>query len=220
MLGLYWFALVVGGGVLAVSLLGDLFGDLFGGAHDADLGGGGDVGLGVEHELELGAGHDVEVGGHDVEHEVEAVQGHGGEAHPIRILSLRTITYFLFGFGAVGVLLNFGWHGERPFSTLLASLGVGAVTAAASVLIFGWLRSTEAGTHEDETSFVGLPARVILPLGPGHSGRILVRRGIREYELSARPFETEESDSRVWKDVIIVDMREGTALVAPFDEEV
>ncbi len=215
MLALYWFSLIVGGGILAVSTLGDLFGG------HADVAGG--------HDLDMG-GHDLDVGGHDLE-AGDGVQGagaamghaaagaHGADStpHAARILSLRTLTYFLFGFGATGLLLTASWAGFRPFPAFVASALVGATTGALSVAIFGWLRRTEAGATAGEASFVGLPARVVLPLAAGRSGRVVVRRGDREYELRARPFETEAGDSAGWGDVVIVDMRDGTAFVAPLE---
>src|SRR5690606_21289047 len=69
MSALYWFALVVGAGLLGLSLFGD-----------------------------TDAGGDVDV------------DAAGGGADGFRILSTRNLTYFLFGFGATGVLLGLVWE--------------------------------------------------------------------------------------------------------------
>ncbi len=220
MQAVYWFALIVGGGMLLVSLIGDFFGDHGGdvgiGGHDADLGlGGHDVDIvgdaGVDGELsDVTAGAHGAAAGHASAHDMQAA----------RILSLRTITYFLFGFGAVGLVLAHSGLDAHPFVDVAASALGGVLAAAVSVITFGYVRSTEAGEREDESSFVGLPARVVLPVGAARSGRILVRRGEREYELRAKPFGSEDVSSEGWKQVVIVEMREGTALVSPFDSPI
>lgn len=216
MQSLYWFALIVGGGMLLVSLLGDLFGGhdgTFGGGHDGDLGIGGH-----DFDATADASVEAEAGGAAAGAHATAAAGHDSQA--ARILSLRTITYFLFGFGVMGLVLGRAGLSVHPFLNAAASAVGGGMAAAVSVLAFGYVRSTEAGEREDEDSFVGLPARVVLPVGPARSGRIMVRRGEREYELRAKPYGSEEIASEDWKQVVIVEMREGTALVSPFESPI
>ncbi len=221
MQSLYWFSLIVGGGMLLVSLLGDLFGDVLGG-HDADIGfGGHDVDFaGGGHEVELsteGAEGDVAIGAHALTDASGAAASGGHDVQAVRILSLRTVTYFLFGFGATGVLLARLAPAASPLLVAAGSGLCGVLAAGVSVAVFGWVRSTEAGERQGESSFVGLAATVVLPVDAQRSGRILVRRGAREYELRARPFGRDPIATDVGRDVVIVEMREGTALVAPFD---
>ena len=66
----------------------------------------------------------------------------------------------------------------------------------------------------DDRSLVGLAGLVVLPLRPG-SGRVVVRRGGREHELMARPFE-DAPDAETWTSVVVVDVVDGTALVSPY----
>src|SRR5687768_17432107 len=72
MITLFWFALVLGGGLALFSLVGDFF--------DGDAGEGTTDHLHIEHE---------------------------GADSSWQLFSLRTLTYFLFAFGAVGVLLHY-----------------------------------------------------------------------------------------------------------------
>lgn len=221
---LYWFSLIVGGGMLLVSLLGDLIGDVLGGSdagldvggHDVDFAGGG-------HEIEVsaeGAEGDVALAAHGLTHAPGAAASGAPDAQAVHILSLRTITYFLFGFGATGLLLARFAPGTSPLLVAVGSGLCGVLAAGVSVAAFGWVRATEAGERQGEGSFVGLAGRVVLPVDAQRSGRILVRRGTREYELRARPFGSAPVASDVGSDVVIVEMREGTALVAPFDPPV
>lgn len=217
MLGVYLFALVVGGGLLLFSILGDVFGggDLGdGGAEGLDLGGadvGGDA-------LDLGGLEGGAAGGEALAH-VDTDAAHSGDVHPGKIVSLRTATYFLFGFGGVGTLLSMLTAGQRPF--LSAGLGVvtGLLSAGIAAAAFRWLAATESGETEGEVSFVGLPGRVSVPLLPGRSGKVRVHRGERVFELLARPFDPSVGDAGAWRSVVVVEMERGTALVAPLEED-
>src|SRR5688572_5059470 len=105
MAALYWFALIVGGGVLAASLLGGF----------TDGGGG-----------NLGHVGQVDSGGH----------GDTGDVNAFKILSLRNLTYFLFGFGATGLALGL----LGPLSGLLIAIVaflVGVTAAGASATLLG-----------------------------------------------------------------------------------
>jgi hypothetical protein len=166
---LFWIALVLGGGLAVVSLLGDVFGD------DASA---------------------------DFDHD------------GLHILSLRSATYFLFAFGAVGVLLDWAWGGRLGAVTALAALSTGSAAALFSAYVFRWVRRTGSGAMPDDRSLVGLAGLVVLPLRPG-SGRVVVRRGGREHELMARPFE-DAPDAESWTSVVVVDVVDGTALVSPY----
>ena len=138
--------------------------------------------------------------------------------NPVKFLSLRTITYFLFVFGGSGSAMSWWWKsaGALPVLTLslLAGLGVAGLVAAT----FAYLARTDSGLGSPESSFVGLPARVVLPIAVGGMGKVLVHRGDRAYELLARPLDASSTDSMDWTSVIVVEMSRGTAVVAPLDE--
>lgn len=82
MLALYIFSLVLGGGFLAVSLIGDVFGDA-------------EIDIDVDGELDLSGDAS---GGHDT--------------HATKIFSFRTVVYALFGVGAVGTPLTLLGSGD------------------------------------------------------------------------------------------------------------
>ncbi len=173
MISLYLFSLVLGGGLLLFSALGDAGGD-----HAGD------------------AGHD-----------------HDG----FKILSLRTITYFLFGFGATGAGLSWAWRGSGLLVVAIAvavGLAIGGTTAA----VFEYLRRDSSGDHEGDQSFVGLAGQVTIPLSHAAPGKVLVRRGDRAFELLARPLGEEPEAPDRWKNVVVVEMRGATAVVAPLED--
>jgi hypothetical protein len=176
----FWFALVLGGGLLLLSLLGDLFG-----TH-----GDGDLDHASDH----------------------------GDGHGLKILSLRTLTYALFGYGAVGTLLAWLQGGEAGWGVLVAAIVTGIAAAVLNEAMLGFVRRTQSGALPGDDSLAGLMGRVTLPLGREGTGKITVERSGREHELLARPFEAAEGDPERWTTVVVIEMKDGVAHVAPLDE--
>lgn len=207
MTSVFVFSLIVGGGLLALSLLGDLFG---GGDVDADFD--------ADFDTDLGADVDVDAGG-DADVSADSVEAGGATdlAGAIRIFTIRNLTYFLFGFGAVGWLLE-RLQPELPLWVVtLAALVAGVLAGGLSAVVFGWLRATDAGWQADESSYVGCEGRVVLPVGHGKVGQIVVRRGDREHELRAVPFDARAESPERWRAVVVIEMDGGTARVSPME---
>jgi len=136
----------------------------------------------------------------------------------LRWLSLRTLTYFLFVFGGVGAALTVSWHvATAPLiAGLSAVAGVGVASVASAA--FRYLRRTDSGATLGDDRYIGLSARVVVPFGDSGAGKVLVSRADRTVELMARPFSGAAGDPQSWRDVIVVEMDRGTALVAPLDD--
>lgn len=136
-----------------------------------------------------GHGHDAGGGGDHAHHDHD-----GGN----KILSLRTLTYFLFVFGGVGGALSWQWN-VSPFVVFPIALlsGVGIAGLVAST--FRYLARTDSGSRDGEESFVGLAGRIVLPIGEAGVGKVLVKRGDRTYELLARPLDASAAGTRNWE---------------------
>ena len=232
MVSLYVFSLILGGGFLALSVFGDLFGSHGDVDLDGDLGGfdghleldAGGIDLdagGLDLDaggLELDAGGmELDAGGLDVDAahaELDADMGHIAS----KIFSIRTLFYSLFGFGSVGTLLTFFWSGNSFLTAgfaVLSGLSSGAVINSA----FNYLKRSESGMLQTEASYAGLQGRVTLPIRPEIPGRVVVERGGRRVELRALPHSSGGGDPSTWRAVFVVDMEKGVARVAPVDEE-
>jgi hypothetical protein len=176
---IFWLALVVGGGLFLLSLLGDVFG--------------------VE-------GHE----GHAFHADTDADWG--------RIFSMRNATYFLFAFGAVGVLLNVLWDGSDVLAlvaALLTGLGAWWVSYAA----FGYLRRTDYRQMPGDELLVGRIGSVSLPIVKGGTGKIVVNKSGHTQELLAKPHDDDDANPELWDSVIVIEVRDGVALVSPFSAD-
>ena len=181
----YWLALVLGGGLLGLSLLSSSFG-----AHsDTHLGGMDGVDLAHHDDFDWG-----------------------------KLLSLRNLTYLMFGFGATGVLLRLIWGGEKSLLTALAATATGAAAWLASATLFGYLKSSESGERLSDRVLVGRVGQITLPLLPGGTGKVQVTRSGQTQELLAKPMDESEANPQAWGTVVIVEMRDGIAFVAPYSE--
>ena len=197
MTSIFFFSLIVGGGLLAMSLLGDLFGS------------GGDVDFDSDFDAEFDG---------DLDPDFDADAGGATDfAGAFRIFTIRNLTYFLFGFGGVGSAILVLEPDTSMLVTTAAALVAGGLAAAAAMLLFGWVRATDSGGQPTEDSYIGCEARVVLPMGHGKVGRVVVVRGHREHELRALPFDAAASSPERWRDVVVIDMDGGTARVSPME---
>jgi len=152
----------------------------------------------------------------DVDADADRTDAGRGAAAP-RIFTIRSLTYFLMGFGVVGVLV--GWLGFEgsPGITAAVAAAMGLLCVAISAVASGYLHRKVSSAVPDERSLICLVGDVVLPLANG-SGKILVRRAGREIELRARPLDDSARDSESWTSVLVVEVRDGIAYVAPYRE--
>lgn len=138
----------------------------------------------------------------------------GGDADALRILSIRSLTYFAFGFGVVGTGLRYLGDGSGVSLYLAATIG-GLLVAGTSEMTFRYLERTDSGGMESESALVGQIGMMSLPIGRGGAGKVAVERGGRVHTLVARPVEGAVGDPAEWREVVIVEMRSGEARVSP-----
>jgi len=246
MVALYVFSLILGGGFLAMSVLGDLLGGHGDVDMDGDLGGfDGNLELdagGIDFDaggLDLDAGGldfdagglDFDAGGIDLDAgglELDAGHLDVDAAHAdldadagslaAKIFSIRTLFYSLFGFGSVGTLLTYVWSGN-PLITAGFAVFSGITSGALINAAFGYVKRSESGMLQAEASYAGIMGRVTLPIRPEIPGRVVVERGGRRVELRALPHPSAKGDPSTWDSVFVVEMENGVAQVAPIDED-
>jgi membrane-bound ClpP family serine protease len=130
------------------------------------------------------------------------------------VLSIQGATSFLLGFGATGTGLT-RYTELRP--AYIAAIAVVAAVVAALLLtrFIAYMLHGEDKKAEQQRSLHGLIAEVIVPINPVHGGKISARRGAQRIQMLARPFHASDSNAASWREVMIVDVRDGIALVSP-----
>lgn len=206
MSAIYVFTLVLGGGFLLLSVLGDIFGA------DADMElDGGDLDLSDMGEAAGSLSDAADAG------DVSDLADAGDAAPALKILSIRSIVYALFGFGAVGTILT-QFTGQGFMAVLISAIVGGLLCGTLVTAAFHWLKVTDVQHRAGDRGFVGLTGSITLPLAEGSAGSIVVERGQRRVTLRALPHETAEGDPGTWRRVMVVEMRDGIARVAPGEE--
>jgi len=217
MVAFYVFSLVLGGGFLGLSLLGDILG----GHGDVDLStdAGLDTDVTLDTHFETDAGHfDADAGHMEADHDL-ADGAHASQVAS-KIFSIRTVTYALFGFGAVGTLLTYVLPATSPVTTAGFAIASGILSGTLINVAFGWVRRSESGAVGGEDAFVGHSGRVTLPI-TASGGKVVVERLGHSVELRALPHPSaqDQGDPSTWKAVVVVEMQRGVALVAPVSQE-
>lgn len=136
-----------------------------------------------------------------------------------RAFSLRGFLYAVFGFGLAGTLQV--WLLGAPPSGMV-TLGTSLVAGLAT----GWLvdgvthliRRASTPDREGDEGFQGCTGRVLVPIGEDAPGRVRVVRGGRTYDIRALPHGRPDSDPSEWDEVVVLEMRDGFALVVPGDD--
>ncbi len=172
---LFWLSLVVGGGLLAMSLIGDAAGE--------------------------GDGSST-----------------SGDSDWSKIFSLRYATYFLFAFGATGVLLQYVQDGRSTLMTFILATITGVIAWVVSALAFSYLKRTDSGQWRGDRWIIGRTGEVTIPIRAGETGKIMISHGGQTQELLALPHGDAASDPELWQSVMVVEVRDGIALVTPAPE--
>jgi hypothetical protein len=179
MIELYVGSLAFGGILIGVSLaLGGHGGDA---GHDADTDHGpdGDADHGPEADH---AGHDGD-GGHAL------ASTHGGPPAAsaptwLPFLSMRFWTFFAASFGLTGLLLTL--LGVPTLLTALIALPNGAAIGTGAAWFFKRLKGGQVTADVGLERFVGSEAKVLLPIRPGDTGKIMIATMAGRFEMPAR----------------------------------
>ena len=212
MIFLYLFAAVAGCLLVLVSVFS-------GGHHDGSGDAGGAAGdSAAAHPGEISQGA-ASTDGHDGSH---GAHGHAEPTAPAALgtalgwlLSVQLWTYMLAFGGLTGLLLRTIAHVPEPLAGLSAlGVGLGTALAARSVMrrVIG---NTASGTTSHER-LVGSSAQVLIPAGPGGTGKIRLTAVGQTIDLLARASDGGELPADC--QVSILEVRDGVAEVTREDE--
>lgn len=190
-LSLYVFALILGGLLLGVSLLG--------GHHASDM-----------HPVQLD--HGVMTG------DASAASQDPSHPHPAsassllpQLLSIRGLTYLLAFGGGTGLLLRLLGRVGEPVAVLI-SLAVGVISGGLAQVIFA--RAARMGTEGSltERDMLGRIATVLVPFGGKEVGK--VRLQVKDTTLDLPSLSDDGREMRQQDEVVILEINDGRAVVS------
>jgi membrane protein implicated in regulation of membrane protease activity len=161
------------------------------------------VGGGLMLVQAVSGGHDTVDAGHALD-----VQHHGGGPG---VLSIRSFIYGLFAFGFVGAALHIPRITGRT-SALLIALASGVAAGLAAGFTFARLGSAAASGAASLHEAAGRRARVLLPCAADRPGKIRLDLGGQQVDMKAT---TNGPPIPAGAEVVVVEVREDVALVAP-----
>lgn len=191
--GLYLICLIVGGGLLVVSIL-------FGGDADADV----DVGLDADLETDFEADADVDIGG-------MTGQATAGALSLANWFSVRFLVYFAAMFGLVGTVLTY-MAGFGRGAVLAMAAGGGIVIGQVAHQTFRYLKRSSSDSSTSVKDYVRKPARVTMAIHPPAKGEVAIQIEDNERYLPAAA-KRKDDKFEVGQRVAVVDLRGGTAVV-------
>jgi membrane protein implicated in regulation of membrane protease activity len=216
-LTLYLIALIVGGGLVAISL--------FAGGHDHDADADADADAGMDLHADADADADVDADA-DADGDADASADAHGEAHAgehhgagglsglgaiLPIASLRFWTFFLGFGGLTGTLLTL-LGALDPLPAAIASLAVGYISGVSVTQIVRRLRKDDVSSSVTANDCVGTTGTVMLPVSRSSAGQIRVEVKGRIVDFIA---ETEDDAAlEIAEPVLVYEVRDdGVVLV-------
>ena len=198
----YWVCLILGGGLLLISVLGGV------GHSDMDVDA--HAGLDFHHGDLDAAGAPADTDVHMETLHPEAGHAHDGGASTALStwVSVRFLVFFLAIFGAVGVILTY-MTSTGMASTLAVSAAAGLVLGQAVHHLFRIIRNTSGSGTTQPQDYVNKLARVTIPIIPPDMGEVALQVRGGERFVPAVAHEKFETGA----EVVVVTYRAGVAQV-------
>ncbi len=218
----YWGALIVGGGLLLVSIIGGSHADAGVDAHTgvdfdadvhmADLDLDADFDVDADFDIDGAADFDVDVGTDidtDIAHASHAAGG--GAAALATWFSMRFVVFFLAVFGAVGVILTHLTAVGRT-ATLVVALVAGVAVGQAVHQMFRTIRRTSGDSTPSPRDYVNKLARVTIAIHHPRKGEVALHvRGTRRNVPAVA--DDARASFAAGEEVVVVGYRAGVARV-------
>lgn len=202
MLTLFLVCLIIGGGLLAFSLLS--------GTHDSNT---------IEHSGELQLETDADLHpeitpehSFSAEHSVESSPEKIDAIETVKFFSLRNFIYFLTFFGLTGTILTLA--NINSILSLITSIGIGGLSYFFGYKLMKYFKSSETGEIVNIYNLVGRTGRVELDIKNDKKGKIVVNVGGRLVELVAvRSESSEQTEFRAGEQILITEIQDNIAIV-------
>ncbi|MDX2342788.1 MAG: DUF1449 family protein [Acidimicrobiia bacterium] len=133
------------------------------------------------------------------------------------LFSFRSLVFFAAFFGLTGVLLT--WLDTNIVVTILIAVGLGFFAAFINVKLMDYLKRTSVSSQLTDSTIAGNTANVVVPVGPGHKGKVAVDVNGQRIYLVATPYnERHQDEFAVGDSVVVVEVKNGAALITHMDK--
>jgi hypothetical protein len=202
----YWACLVVGGGLMLLSMLG--------GDSDAEVGV--DTDIDIDFDADVGFDADVDL---DADFDVDGVDvshAQAGAAALSTWFSMRFIVFFVAIFGAVGVILRHLTDLQTGLTFAVALVG-GLIVGQVAHQTFRIIRSTSGDSTPRPQDYVNRLARVTIAITPPKKGEVTLQvRSARRFVPAVASGEPQGFNTG--DEVVVVGYRAGVAQVISREE--
>ncbi len=169
-----------------------------------------DTGLDIDADLDGDIGMDTDLESHaDLSNSAAHLLG--------ALFSFRSLVFFAAFFGLTGVLLT--WLDTNIVVTILIAVGLGFFAAFINVKLMDYLKRTSVSSQLTDSTIAGNTANVVVPVGPGHKGKVAVDVNGQRIYLVATPYnERHQDEFAVGDSVVVVEVKNGAALITHMDK--
>lgn len=133
------------------------------------------------------------------------------------LISLRSFVMFSAFFGTAGlVLTGLSYPAAVGFPTAFV---IGLFAAVVNSALNGFLVRSQVTSHISNQTLEGRPGQVVLPIAFGRKGKVRVDLAGQPHFIVAKSYDDRSADlMNVGESVVVVQIEQGTALVAPAAE--
>ena len=169
-----------------------------------------DTGLDIDADLDGDIDMDTDLESHaDLSNSAAQLLG--------ALFSFRSLVFFAAFFGLTGVLLT--WLDTNIVVTILIAVGLGFFAAFINVKLMDYLKRTSVSSQLTDSTIAGNTANVVVPVGPGHKGKVAVDVNGQRIYLVATPYnERHQDEFAVGDSVVVVEVKNGAALITHMDK--
>ncbi len=196
----YWICLIVGGGLLVISVF-------IGGDADGDIGGDVDVDVDVEANFDIDTDAGVETG---------LETQHHGAGDLTTWFSTRFLVYFAAMFGVIGVALTH-MSTVGPWWTLAWSVAGGLVSGQGVHQLLRTLKKNSGDSKPRRADYMNKSARVTMAITPPKMGEVAIQVG-RAQRYIASKSKRADTSFKVGDTVAVVDYQNGICEVVSKEE--
>lgn len=133
------------------------------------------------------------------------------------LFSFRSLVFFAAFFGLTGLLLS--WLDASIILAVILAIVIGLFAAYLNVKLMQYLKRTSINSQLKDTKIAGNAATVVIPISQQSRGKVSVDVNGQRLYLIASPYnKRHDREFAVGDTVVIVEVKNGSALVTSMDE--